>query len=241
MKKKKLALIHTSMVFLKAETMMSQIFVEVMPEVELINIVDDSLLPDVMKVGTVTPPVERRMALYLQAAEETGADAIFSLCSSLGPAVDKAKAGVRVPVIKIDDAMTERAVRTARRIGVIATVGTTLGPTVNLILEKARDAGAEVEVKQVLVNGAFELLMAGKKEEHDEAVCRAAEEVAKSVETVVFAQASMTRLAPRVEELTHRPVLTSPRLGIEYVKQVLDSLDRDSTAGAPEAPRQRVR
>ncbi len=77
--KKKLVVIHTSMVFVKVETMMSQIFAEVMPDVELINIVDDSLLPDVIKAGAVTPAVERRMKSYLKAAEDTGADAIFSL------------------------------------------------------------------------------------------------------------------------------------------------------------------
>lgn len=49
--KKKLALIHTSMVFVKAETMMSDIFAEVMPEVDLVNIVDDSLLPEVEETG----------------------------------------------------------------------------------------------------------------------------------------------------------------------------------------------
>jgi hypothetical protein len=40
--KKKLALIHTSMVFVKVETIMLDIFAELMPDVELINIVDDT-------------------------------------------------------------------------------------------------------------------------------------------------------------------------------------------------------
>ena len=123
--KKKLALIHTSMVFVKAETMMSDIFAEVMPDVELVNIVDDSLLPDVMAAGEITPAVQRRMTAYVKAAQETGADAVFSLCSSLGPAIDVARKEVSIPVIKIDDAMAEKAVEMAERIGVMATVATT--------------------------------------------------------------------------------------------------------------------
>jgi len=49
-------------------------------------------------------------------------------------------------------------------------------------------------------------------------------ELAPYVDLILFAQASMTRLAPRIEEATGRPVLTSPRLAIEYTKRVLDGL-----------------
>ena len=222
--KKKLALIHTSMVFVKAETMMSDIFAEVMPDVELVNIVDDSLLPDVMAAGRITPAVERRMIAYVKAAEETGANAVFSLCSSLGPAIDAAREEVSIPVIKIDDAMAEKAVDMADRIGVVATVPTTLGPTVDLIKEKAAAKMKAVGVKEALVKGAFELLMSGNTDEHDQQVYAAARELARDVEVIVFAQGSMTRLAPPTEEETGLPVLTSPRLGIEYVKRLLDSL-----------------
>ena len=51
---KTLALIHTSMVFVNVETMMNDMFAEVMPDVRLINIVDDSLLPDVMETASLT-------------------------------------------------------------------------------------------------------------------------------------------------------------------------------------------
>ncbi len=226
--KKKLALIHTSMVFVKAETMMSDIFAEVMPDVELVNIVDDSLLPEVMAAGGITPAVQRRMTAYVKAAQETGADAVFSLCSSLGPAIDAAREEVSIPVVKIDDAMAEKAVEMAERIGVVATVATTLGPTVDLVKEKAAAKAKGVNVKEWLVKGAFELLMGGNKDEHDQQIYAAARELARDVEVIVFAQGSMTRLAPRTQEETGRPVLTSPQLGIEYVTRLLDSMERES-------------
>jgi Asp/Glu/hydantoin racemase len=219
-----LALIHTSQVFLSVETMMKQIFAEVMPEVRLINIMDDSLLPDVMAEQQISSQVRKRICLCILAAEATGADAVLSLCSSLGPAVDVARKLVGIPVIKIDDAHTEKAAREARRIGVMATVGTTLAPTVALVKEKARDLGKEVDIHEVLSNAAFEALMRGDKERHDAMVLDAARELAPKVELILFAQASMTRLAPAVEHATSRPVLTSPRLAIEYTKRVLDGL-----------------
>ena len=63
---------------------MKQLFAEIMPHVRLINIMDDSLLPDVMREQSISSNVTRRMALYVMAAEATGADAVLSLCSSLG-------------------------------------------------------------------------------------------------------------------------------------------------------------
>jgi Asp/Glu/hydantoin racemase len=225
-----LALIHTSAIFLTRETMMQDILREVMPEVRLINIMDDSLLPDCMAVGEVTPETTRRMCAYVTAAEEAGADAVLSLCSSLGPAIDVARKLVRVPVVKIDDAHTEKAAREADRVGVMATVRSTLVPTVALIREKAQALGKKVEVVESLSDAAFDALLRGEREGHDAAVLAAARGLAPRVDAILFAQASMTRLAPAVQEATGRPVLTSPRLAIEYTKRLLDHLKNAKAA-----------
>lgn len=218
---KTLALVHTSMVFINVETMMSDLFKEIMPNVRLINIVDDSLLPDVMDAGEVIQPVKERMKLLFQTAEKTGADAIFSVCSSLGPGTDYAKQFVDIPVIKIDDAMAMKAAQSGTKIGVMATVPTTLGPTVDLIKEKAVDLEKNIVTGPCLVEGAFQRLMGGEKDRHDAMVFEAGEILAKDVDIIAFAQASMTRLAPEMEKRTGLMVLTSPRLGIEYVAEQL--------------------
>lgn len=222
---KTLGCIHTSMVFVTVETMMSDIFAEVMPDVRLVNIIDDSLLPDVMAAGTVTEAATRRMCLLARAAEIAGCDAALSLCSSLGPSIDTARKETGIPIVKIDDAMCLAAARDADRIGVMATVPTTLGPTVDLVHEKAGELGREVSVERCLVEGAFEKLMAGEKDRHDRMVQDAATRIASMVDVIVFAQASMTRLAPGVADLTGLQVLTSPRLGIEHTARILRSLD----------------
>jgi len=219
-----LALIHTSQVFLTIEPTFQRLFSEIIPEVRLINIMDDSLLPHCIAEGGLTPAVTRRMCAYVVAAETAGADAALSLCSSLGPAVDVARKMVGIPVIKIDDAHTEKAVREADRIGVMATVATTLAPTVALIREKAAAIGKEVTVAESLSNAAFEALMSGDRERHDTMVAGAARALAPDVDLILFAQASMTRLAPRIEQETGKPVLTSPRLAIEYTKRLLGGI-----------------
>lgn len=219
---KTLACIHTSMVFINVETMMNDIFEEVIPDVRRINIVDDSLLADVIAAGRIMPAVTKRMCSYAQAAEEAGADAILSLCSSLGPTVDIARQLVSIPMIKIDDAMTEEAVRLAKRIGVMATASTTLGPTVDLIRSKASAMNKEPQVQPALVEGAFQILMGGDRERHDRMVSEAAQKLANQVDLIVLAQASMTRLVPRLSQETGLRVLSSPRLAIERAKKILD-------------------
>lgn len=217
-----LALIHTSQVFLSVEPMMKQMFAEIMPEVRLINILDDSLLPDAITEMSISNNVTKRLCLYVLAAEAAGVDAVLSLCSSVGPAIDVARKLVSIPVIKIDDAHTEKAVREGKRIGVLATAGTTLRPTVALLKEKAAIQGKEVEIQPSLANLAFEALMRGDKDEHDALVVETARALASSVDLILFAQASMARLGPVVQEATGLPVLTSPRLAIEYTRRLLE-------------------
>lgn len=221
---RKLAVLHTSFVFVNVETLINDLFREMLPDVEVVHFVDSSMLADVMKAGHVTDSAVRRMCHLARAAEDAGADLILSSCSSLGPATDVARRFCDTPIVKIDDAMAERAVQTAQRIGVLATVPTTLGPTVALIEEKAAAVAKPVTVRPRLAEGAFATLMSGHRDQHDGMVTSAAEALASDVDVLVLAQASMTRLAPALAERTGRPVLSSPRLCIEAIRRLLDQM-----------------
>ena len=219
---KTLALIHTSQLFFKNEPGLMDLFKEIVPEVRLINVLDDSLLADCMSAGTLTPAVTSRLCDYVRNAEAAGADAVLSLCSSVGAAIDVARKMVSIPVIKIDDAHTEKAVRQAERIGVLATVSTTMHPTIALIREKAAALRKEVEVREGLAASALEALMRGDRETHDSMLIATARDLAPSVDLLLFAQASMTRLQGRIADETGLPVLSSPRPAIEYVRSLFE-------------------
>jgi Asp/Glu/hydantoin racemase len=219
---KRMAVLHTSFVFTNVEPVFKDLFKELIPDVEVIDFVDSHILADVRQVGHVEPRHIQRMCYMAQAAEAAGADLIFSACSSLGPSMDVARKLVNVPIIKIDDAMTQRAIELGSRIGVMATVPTTLQPTVDLIQQWAQMAEKSVEVKQYLCEGAFDVLMGGNRDQHDQMVLAGAMELAPQVDLIVLAQASMSRLAPMLSEKTGKQVLSSPRLAAEYVKSQLD-------------------
>jgi Asp/Glu/hydantoin racemase len=221
---KRMAVLHTSFVFTNVEPVFKDLFKELIPDVEVIDFVDSHVLADVRKVGSVQESHISRMVHMAQAAEAAGADIIFSACSSLGPSMDVARKVVNVPIIKIDDPMTQRAVELGSTIGVMATVPTTLPPTVDLIQQWAAVAGKPVVVKQHLCEGAFDVLMGGDRERHDQMVLDGALQLAPQVDLIVLAQASMSRLAPMLSEKTGNVVLSSPRLAAEYVKSQFDEL-----------------
>jgi len=221
---KRVALLHTSFVFFQRERLLFDLLEELLPNVELINIVEDKMLREVMDKGYITPDVTRRMCYYVLAAEAMGVDAVFSTCSSLGSTMDVAKELVDIPIVKIDEGMAEKAAREGQRISVLATVSTTLKPTINLIAEKAQAIGKKIEAREALCRGAFELLMKGDMDCHDDMVADKASEASQWADTVVLAQCSMARLAPRLSTETGLPVLSSPRLGVEHLKRVLEGL-----------------
>jgi Asp/Glu/hydantoin racemase len=221
---KKIAVLHTSFVFVQVEPIINDLIAELIPDAEIVHFVDSDVLATVVREQGISEKSELRMVRLAEAAEAADADIIFSACSSLGPALTVAAGAVSIPVIKIDDAMALKAATEGTRIGVLATVPTTLGPTSDLIREQADRIGRDVEIQQRLCAGAFDVLMGGDRERHDAMVTEQAIELAKDVDTIVLAQASMNRLAPVLQERTGLPVLSSPRMGVEYLARRLAEL-----------------
>jgi len=217
---KKIALIHTGFALVEVLT---RRFNTRIPEAELVHIVDDSLLREVLAAGEVTRPVTKRMLAYYQAAETYDVDCIFNVCSSVGEVADLARRVVNTPVVKIDDSMAETAVVSAEKIGVAATLQTTLDPTCRLVERKAAEAGRRVSLQRTLCPGAFEKLMAGQAEEHDRIVLAGIRELSEKVDVIVLAQGSMARLAENLEPELAERVLTSPASGVEAVRKLLAS------------------
>lgn len=216
---KKIAILHTSFVFVSVEPVINNLIAELIPDAEVMHFVDSDVLATVQRENGISRKSEQRMTHLAQAAEAAGADIIFSACSSLGPALDVAARNVRTPVVKIDEAMAQQAASDGNRIGVLATVPTTLGPTSDLIQAKADDLGRNIIIEQRLCEGAFAVLMSGDREKHDSMIIEQATDLAQTVDLIVLAQASMNRLAPVLQEKTNLTVLSSPRMGVDYLAQ----------------------
>ena len=203
---------------------LTEIFKEHFPEVQVEHIAESSLIKEVIANNAVTPAVRRRLLDYYNAAADSGADIIFNTCSSVGDIADYGNLVARVPVFRIDKPMAEQAVNTPGvdgkpvRIGVISTLPTTLDPTCRLLQKCADAAGKEVVLVEGLADGAFAAGQSGDSETHDNLIAKAASKIAADVDIFVLAQGSMARMEQRLSELTQKPVLSSPVLGVKGLK-----------------------
>ncbi len=215
MAQKKLGLLHTSATLVPV---FEQLCREKLPGVSVFNLVDDSLIKDVIAHDRLRPQTARRVAQHVAAAEDAGADYILVTCSSIGAAVEMAATLASVPVLRVDQPMADRAVAGGPRIGVIATLRTTLEPTADLIRRRAIAAGKTVELTTRLCEGAFDALMGGDSARHDALVAAALRDLVAQVDVIALAQASMARVVESLDAADRRvPILASPPLAIEYL------------------------
>ena len=216
---KTLGLIHTSATLVPV---FADLCNKYLPGVKTFNIVDDSLIKNTIACGELTPATSRRVVNYAGSAQEAGADFILFTCSSIGPAVEMAASLTKVPVLRVDQPMADKAVQMGGKIGVIATLSTTLEPTTDLVKRRAAAAGKEIEIVSRLCEGAFDALMSGDAATHDKLVAGALRDLSKEVDVIVLAQASMARVVDSLDNSEKSvPILASPALAIQHLASVL--------------------
>jgi len=205
---------------------------EILPSgVEVWHTVDEMLAKVAVAQGGLSPFIYRRVADHVCAAEEAGADAVQLTCSSISPCADAVQALVKIPVLKVDDPMVDRALGMGRRIGVAATAVTALAPVSALVRDSARACGKSITVDAVLCEGAYAHLISGDLAAHDRIVGAALEEMIGRNDVILLAQASMARVTEGLRPAPSVPILTSPRLAVERLGQVL----RASAGASPQA------
>ena len=190
--------------------------------VRVFHMVDESLIQNTIAAGHLTRQTTHRLVQMIGSAHQGGADAVLVTCSSIGPAIPVARSVYDFPILRIDEAMAEQAIQTATRLGVAATLKTTLEPTVGLLREKAAEHCRPIEVVECLCSGAFESVLAGDTETHDRIVSEALTGLGKQVDVIVLAQASMTRVVDKLPpDAITIPVFSSPELAIRQARRIL--------------------
>lgn len=189
------------------------------------NMLDESLLGNTIREGTLSHQTMRRLATHIWSAVDAGASAVLVTCSSLGPAVDATMPLCPVPIFRIDDGMAIEAIQRGNRIGVLATLATTMNPTTHLIERHAHRMGHNVFLTSRLCEGAFDKLRNGDRAAHDAMIREGLASLVSSVDVVVLAQASMANALNEMSEISV-PVLTSPKLGVLHMSSALNVRSR---------------
>ena len=218
---KSIALIHT--VKTVANSFEQKLKDYVGEPVKIHNLWDDFLANNPNEIGEFT--IENRCRLYndIKSAEMTRADMIVVTCSTLTPVVNMIRPFVRVPLIAIDDAMGREAVTCGERILVLATAGSTEGPMREKLNAEAAKLGKSIQIDFQANAEAFQAMKAVQMERHDAILLDMAKNIS-GYDCVVLAQASMAHLDQKIEEICKIPVLSSPGLCMEQVKETLKTI-----------------
>jgi Aspartate racemase len=219
---KTLGIIHANILTTQA---MKPYIEQIIPEVTIMHVVDDTIQRDNIAAGPgVIPKVNYyKFAQYAHNLEEAKADLIMLACSTFNYAAELARPMINTPIAQIDRPMMELAVKTGKRIGMLATLATTVPSSERLLKIAAAEAGKEIEIQTVLCSEAFEEFEKGNVDRHNEILMENIEVLSKSVDVIVMAQLSMSALAPHLKN-TRVPVLNSGTTGFERVREILESM-----------------
>ncbi len=216
---KKLALVHTINWY---DRVIIEPFVKPWlqqhPDAEVINIMDDSLLPEAQASDGPTKEVIKRLIFYFQAAEATGADAIMTTCSTMGVGTRIGREFVNIPLFNIDEPMAREALKIGKVFGIVGTFAAGLSSTVSLIKHEAIEAEKSIEIHEALNTEAYEALMQGNVARHDELVREELGKLEKEVDVLILGQSSLAQVAFE----SSVPLLQVGRSGLDHAAKLLN-------------------
>lgn len=206
-------------------------FARLWPKAKVSNVLDDSLYADLADQDASSRSMIDRCVMLGEYCVRASADAIMFTGSAFGAAIDEVKRQLAVPVLKPNEALYDDLLAIPGRIGLLATVSPTLPSMLREIEAHAARAGASVSVEPLLIENAFDALVAGDEARHNDLVVRAAIAAAASFDALAFAQFSMTAAydAARAGLPQGTPILTTPDSAVLKLRGLVE----DTRRGAP--------
>ncbi len=201
-------------------------FASLWPEADPFNLLDDSLPSDLAKAGAVDAAMTGRFLNLARYAAGCGDAArptrgILFTCSAFGPAIDRVKQSLKLPVLKPNEAAFESALNLGATLGLVVTFGAALAPMSDEFQAMAQARGVKLRLKTARAAGALEALRAGELKRHDELIADAVQSLG-DVDAIVLGQFSMARAAAVVSGRTAAPVLTTPGAAVAKLRALVE-------------------
>jgi len=196
-------------------------FARDLPDVRVLHLLDEALVAELDRLGSITPRLVRRMTTLVALQAQAAARLVMFSCTIYSPFTEQIQAQADIPVLAIDAEMVEQAVTRANRLGLLVTNPNGLKMQREMLARASERLRKPVEIEAALRQDAWEALAAGQPERHDAILAEEAARLAPRVDVLVLGQASMARALPRLPADLGVPVLSSPSLAVEKVKEVL--------------------
>jgi Asp/Glu/hydantoin racemase len=198
----RVSLIHATSL---AVNPITQSFRRLWPEAQIYNLLDDSLTADLQAHGKDITAMTPRFETLTRYAIESGAHGVLFTCSAFGPAIEAARNGFDIPVLKPNEAMIGEALGIGTKIGLVATFEPAIAPILKELQDAAGELGKRVEPEAFLVNDAWAALQGGDHEKHDQ----------------LIVEFSMTSAAAAAQRTSGRPTLTTPDSAVNRLKSLI--------------------
>jgi len=199
---------------------MSDLFKKEFPEAVVYNIIDDSIVREIIaNNSTISAGIVKRVCMYIVSGEMSGAELIVICCSTIAGIADTARSLVSIPVMGIDEPMAERAVKEGNKVMVLATMPSTLSPSLRLLRKTSERMNRSVKIDSILCKEARDHLDAGAPERHDATLMNEIERALGTYDLVILAQASMSRVCDLLSDTDRKRVLTSPPIAVESIRK----------------------
>jgi aspartate/glutamate racemase len=218
---KTVGIIHAALISTKG---VQPFIEEIIPEVTIVHHVDDTIQnSNLLTTGTIPRENYFKFASYAYYLEKAGVDLILLACSTFNRAAELAQPMINIPILQIDRAMMDLAVKNGKKIGLLATLPSTVPSSERLLKLAAAEAGKEIVVNTVLCSQAFVEIKKGNISRHNELLLEEINKLSESVDIIVMAQVSMGALEPMLKD-TKVPVYNSGRTGFTRVREMLESM-----------------
>jgi Asp/Glu/hydantoin racemase len=223
--KKTIGIIHAVHLTIRA---MQPFLERYIPDVEVMHLCDDTIQRDNLAaaVGTIPKHNYFRFAQYAHNMQESGVELILLACSTFNYAAELARPMIDIPILQIDRPMMELAVMDGKRVGLLATLASTVPSSERLLRIVAAEKNRPVEITTVLRPEAFAAVSKGDTETHNRILLEEIDKLSSQVDSIVMAQLSMSALAPHLGK-TAVPVYNSGTTGFGYIREKLYGPMRD--------------
>lgn len=215
--RKRIVLVHPTAL---AMPPIDEAFKSLWREAEVLNLLDESLYADVGADGALSPAIYARVASLFRHCELSGADGIVFSGSTFGPAVDDARNGIKVPVLRIEEAMMDEAVARGGSILLVSTQKRAMPVVRDTLDHAARRAGQNPAITELWVDGARDALNAGDKDRHDRLIAERAA-AAGPYDILVLSMISMAPARDRMPADLARKTLTSGETTVARMRQLV--------------------
>ncbi|MFN7753436.1 MAG: aspartate/glutamate racemase family protein [Pseudomonadota bacterium] len=191
-----------------------------LPGAQAMNVLDDSLAVDRAAPGGLDIDFTPRFRALTDYCLAQRVDGIVYTCSAFGEAIERVRAGARVPMLKPNEAMVEEALACGQPIVVLATFAPSI-PSIEVDFREA--VGGDGRMPELIgahVPDAQRLLAEGDGEAHDRLIAEVAARH-RGRGRLMLSQFSMARAAAQVERATGERPLSSPESAIARLASLL--------------------